>query len=93
MGMHEGPVALHPALLLDHRRKPHRAFRIGQKSNVQVHKFVCVGTLEERIDEMIERKKGIVKEVIGSGEQWITELSNEELKSVFALSGEAVEEG
>jgi SNF2 family DNA or RNA helicase len=70
-----------------------RAFRIGQKSNVQVHKFVCVGTLEERIDEMIERKKGIVQEVIGSGEQWITELSNEELKSVFALSGEAVEEG
>jgi SNF2 family DNA or RNA helicase len=42
---------------------------------------------------MIERKKGIVQEVIGSGEQWITELSNEELKSVFALSGEAVEEG
>ena len=70
-----------------------RAFRIGQKSNVQVHKFVCVGTLEERIDEMIERKKSIVKEVIGSGEQWITELSNEELKSVFALSGDAVEEG
>ncbi|MFN0102375.1 MAG: DEAD/DEAH box helicase [Bryobacteraceae bacterium] len=70
-----------------------RAFRIGQKSNVQVHKFVCVGTLEERIDEMIERKKAIVLDVIGSGEQWITELSNEELKSVFALSGEAVEEG
>ena len=49
-----------------------RAFRIGQKSNVQVHKFICVGTLEERVDEMIERKKGIVQEVIGTGEQWIT---------------------
>jgi SNF2 family DNA or RNA helicase len=69
-----------------------RAFRIGQKSNVQVHKFVCVDTLEERIDEMIERKKGIVQEVIGTGEGWITELSNEELKAVFALGGDAVEE-
>lgn len=69
-----------------------RAFRIGQKSNVQVHKFICVGTLEERVDEMIERKKGIVQEVIGTGEQWITELSNEELKSVFALTSEAMEE-
>jgi SNF2 family DNA or RNA helicase len=69
-----------------------RAFRIGQKSNVQVHKFICAGTLEERIDEMIERKKGIVQDVIGTGEQWITELSNEELKSVFALTSEAMEE-
>jgi SNF2 family DNA or RNA helicase len=69
-----------------------RAFRIGQLRNVQVHKFLCVGTLEERIDEMIESKKSIVNEVIGTGEGWITELSNEELKSVFALSAEALDE-
>jgi SNF2 family DNA or RNA helicase len=69
-----------------------RAFRIGQLRNVQVHKFLCVGTLEERIDEMIESKKSIVNEVIGTGEGWITELSNEELKNVFALSAEALDE-
>jgi SNF2 family DNA or RNA helicase len=51
-----------------------------------------VGTLEERIDEMIESKKSIVNEVIGTGEGWITELSNEELKNVFALSAEALDE-
>ena len=69
-----------------------RAFRIGQLRNVQVHKYLCVGTLEERIDEMIESKKSIVNEVIGTGEGWITELSNEELKNVFALSAEALDE-
>ncbi|NUQ64753.1 MAG: DEAD/DEAH box helicase, partial [Pirellulales bacterium] len=67
-----------------------RAFRIGQKQNVQVHKFVCAGTFEERIDEMIESKKEIAENVIGAGESWLTELSNRELKEIFALSKEAV---
>jgi len=67
-----------------------RAFRIGQTRNVQVHKFVCVGTLEERIDEMIERKKSIAEDIIGTGEQWITELSNAELHEVFSLRSDAV---
>jgi len=67
-----------------------RAFRIGQKRNVQVHKFICAGTLEDKIDEMIERKKEIVENVVGTGEGWLTELSNEELKNVFALRKEAV---
>ena len=67
-----------------------RAFRIGQTRNVQVHKFVCVGTLEERIDEMIERKKSIAEDIIGTGEQWITELSNAELHEVFSLRTDAV---
>ncbi len=67
-----------------------RAFRIGQTKNVQVHKFLCVGTLEERIDEMIENKKEIAEGVIGSGEGWLTELSTDELKELFALSKEAV---
>lgn len=67
-----------------------RAFRIGQTRNVQVHKFLCVGTLEEKIDEMIERKKEIAEGVVGTGEAWLTELSTAELKEVFALREEAV---
>ncbi len=67
-----------------------RAFRIGQTRNVQVHKFICAGTLEERIDEMIERKSAIADEVVGTGEGWLTELSNDELKEIFALGKEAV---
>jgi len=67
-----------------------RAFRIGQKRNVQIHKFVCVGTLEERIDEMIERKKAIAGNVVGAGEAWLTELSTKEIKELFALRQEAL---
>jgi SNF2 family DNA or RNA helicase len=69
-----------------------RAFRIGQTRNVQVHKYICAGTLEEKIDEMIERKKGIAETVVGTGEGWLTELSNRELKQLLALRHEAVEE-
>jgi SNF2 family DNA or RNA helicase len=69
-----------------------RAFRIGQKKNVQVHKFVCTGTLEEKIDDMIEQKQKLATDVISSGESWLTELSNQELKQVFALSKEALAE-
>jgi SNF2 family DNA or RNA helicase len=67
-----------------------RAFRIGQTRNVQVHKFICAGTLEDRIDEMIERKKEIAENVVGTGEGWLTELSNEEIRDVFALRKEAL---
>jgi SNF2 family DNA or RNA helicase len=69
-----------------------RAFRIGQTRNVQVHKFLCAGTLEEKIDEMIERKKGIAEKVIGTGEGWLTELSTTELRDLFSLRREAVGE-
>jgi non-specific serine/threonine protein kinase len=69
-----------------------RAFRIGQTRNVQAHKFLCVGTLEEKIDEMIERKKEIAQGVIGTGEGWLTELSTAELKDLFALRKEAIGE-
>jgi SNF2 family DNA or RNA helicase len=69
-----------------------RAFRIGQTRNVQVHKFICAGTLEEKIDEMIARKRGIAEKVIGTGEGWLTELSTAELKNLFALRKEAVGE-
>jgi SNF2 family DNA or RNA helicase len=66
-----------------------RAFRIGQRRNVQVHKFVCVGTLEERIDQMIEQKKELAEVVVGAGEGWITELSTGQLRELFALSRSA----
>ncbi|HVU66889.1 MAG TPA: DEAD/DEAH box helicase, partial [Ktedonobacteraceae bacterium] len=69
-----------------------RAFRIGQKKNVQVHKFVCVGTLEERIDQMIEQKKELAENIVGSGESWLTEMSTAQLKELFSLSREAVGE-
>ncbi|KAF5426195.1 Superfamily II DNA or RNA helicase, SNF2 family [Candidatus Methanophagaceae archaeon] len=68
-----------------------RVFRIGQTKNVQVHKFVCIGTLEERIDQMIEQKKELAESIIGAGEAWVTELSTEQLREVFTLSREAVE--
>jgi SNF2 family DNA or RNA helicase len=60
---------------------------------VQVHKFVCRGTLEERIDAMIDEKKELARSIIGAGESWITELSNEELAELVALSRDAVETG
>jgi SNF2 family DNA or RNA helicase len=69
-----------------------RAFRIGQRSNVQVRKFVCVGTLEERIDAMIESKKALARMTIGSGENWLTELSVAQLRDLISLSGDAVAE-
>jgi SNF2 family DNA or RNA helicase len=62
-----------------------RAFRIGQTKNVQVHKFIALGTLEERIDEMIESKQSLAESVVGTGESWISELSNDELRDLVSL--------
>jgi SNF2 family DNA or RNA helicase len=62
-----------------------RAFRIGQKRNVQVHKFVTTGTLEEMIDDMIESKKGLAQAIVGSGENWLTEMSTDELRKIVSL--------
>jgi SNF2 family DNA or RNA helicase len=69
-----------------------RAFRIGQTRNVQVHKFVCLGTLEEKIDAMIERKQEVAGRVVGTGEAWLSELSNAQLRDLFALRREAIGE-
>jgi len=67
-----------------------RAHRIGQERQLQVHKFVCIGTMEERIDAMLEAKKDLADKIIGTGEDWLTELSTEKLRTLFALSREAV---
>ncbi|GBF78379.1 putative helicase, partial [Paenibacillus sp. 598K] len=62
-----------------------RAYRMGQTRDVQVHKFISLGTLEERIDEMLESKQQLSDNVITSSEGWITELSNEALTELFSL--------
>ncbi|THF84599.1 DEAD/DEAH box helicase [Cohnella fermenti] len=62
-----------------------RAYRMGQTRDVQVHKFIALGTLEERIDEMLESKQQLSDNVISASEGWITELSTEELKDLFTL--------
>jgi len=62
-----------------------RAFRIGQTRNVLVHKFVCLGTLEERIDAMIEEKKALAERIVGSGERWLTEMSTADLRELVKL--------
>jgi hypothetical protein len=67
-----------------------RAFRIGQRRDVQVRKFVCVGTLEEKIDAMIEQKKALAEQIVGTGESWLTDLSAAALRDVLTLSPEAV---
>ncbi len=67
-----------------------RAFRIGQRKNVFVHKFVAMGTLEERIDAMIEDKKRLSSLVVGTDESWLTELDNDTFKELIALRHSAV---
>jgi len=67
-----------------------RAFRIGQRKNVQVRKMLCVGTLEERIDRMIEDKKDLAQRIVGTGEAWLTELDTAQLRELVALSSDAV---
>ncbi|WP_438348083.1 DEAD/DEAH box helicase [Paenibacillus sp. FA6] len=62
-----------------------RAYRMGQTKDVQVHKFISLGTLEERIDEMLENKQQLSDNVISSSEGWITELSTDELQDLFSL--------
>ncbi|MUL40557.1 ATP-dependent helicase [Streptomonospora sp. PA3] len=67
-----------------------RAFRIGQRRDVQVRKLVCVGTVEERVDEMIERKRRLAASAVGTGEDWLGDLSTAELREVVRLAPEAV---
>ncbi|GAB4058953.1 DEAD/DEAH box helicase [Catellatospora paridis] len=69
-----------------------RAFRIGQRRDVQVRKLMCAGTLEERIDAVLEQKKALAEATVGSGEAWLTELSTDALRDLVALNRDAVVE-
>ena len=69
-----------------------RAFRIGQTRTVQVHAFVCAGTLEEKINEMLARKRDVAARVVGTGESWLTEMNNDQLRDLLKLRPDAVEE-
>ncbi|MHC9544049.1 MAG: DEAD/DEAH box helicase [Vulcanimicrobiota bacterium] len=69
-----------------------RAFRIGQTRTVEVHKFICAGTFEEKLDEILENKRDLAERVVGHGEGWITELSAKELKNIMALRATAFQQ-
>jgi SNF2 family DNA or RNA helicase len=60
-----------------------RAYRIGQKNNVMVHRFITKNTFEEKINEMIQRKKALAEMTVATGENWIGNLSNKELHEIF----------
>ncbi len=62
-----------------------RAYRIGQQKNVMVHRFITKASFEERINEMIQNKKALAEMTVSTGESWIGNLSNKELKDVFEL--------
>ncbi|GAX37172.1 DEAD/DEAH box helicase [Nodularia sp. NIES-3585] len=67
-----------------------RVFRIGQTRNVQVHKFVCTGTLEEKIHDMIESKKQLAEQVVNTGEEWLTEMNTDQLRDLLILDRSAI---
>ncbi|MCE2882341.1 MAG: DEAD/DEAH box helicase, partial [Planctomycetaceae bacterium] len=69
-----------------------RAFRIGQHRTVNVHKMISEGTLEETIDQMIEQKTELAQQIIGSGEQWLTELSTTQLRDLLTLRRSTMED-
>ncbi|HIK09422.1 MAG TPA: DEAD/DEAH box helicase [Oscillatoriaceae cyanobacterium M33_DOE_052] len=67
-----------------------RVFRIGQTRNVQVHKFVCTGTLEEKIHDLIESKKELAEQIVGSGENWLADLDSDSLRDLIVLDRTAI---
>jgi len=69
-----------------------RAYRIGQHRNVQVYKMVTQGTLEEKIDALLEEKRALAEQVVGSGEGWVTELDDDALRALVSLGDDALVE-
>lgn len=69
-----------------------RAYRIGQRNNVQVHKMITQGTLEERIDALLEEKRALAEQVVGSGERWVAELDDQALRALVMLGEDALVE-
>lgn len=66
-----------------------RTYRIGQTKNVQVHKLITIGTLEEKIDALLESKRDLADRVVGTGEGWLTELDDDALRRLVALDPDA----
>jgi hypothetical protein len=66
-----------------------RVHRIGQRRAVHIHRLVCAGTVEEKVGELLERKRGLASRIVGRGEQWVTELDDDGLRQLFALSSDA----
>ena len=62
-----------------------RTWRIGQDKTVFVHKMVCRGTLEERIDALLNDKRALAESVVSTDESWLTELSTDELRELLRL--------
>jgi non-specific serine/threonine protein kinase len=67
-----------------------RAYRIGQDNNVQVYKLICRGTIEESIDQIIESKRDLAEQVLADSDEWMTELSDQELRSLVSLSADSL---
>ena len=65
-----------------------RAHRIGQRRAVQIHRLVCEGTLEDRIAELLEKKRDLAEAVVGGGEAWIGDLSDAELADLVRLGSD-----
>jgi SNF2 family DNA or RNA helicase len=69
-----------------------RAYRIGQRRDVQVHTFVTLGTIEERVHQMLAEKRAVAEAAVGSGEGWLGDLSTSDLMRLVALAPEAADE-
>jgi hypothetical protein len=67
-----------------------RSYRIGQSRSVQVHKLLCAGTIEEKVDALLEEKRDLAARIVGTGEKWITELDDNALRDLFSLAPDAV---
>jgi len=72
------------------RQATDRTHRIGQTKVVQVRTFICTGTLEERIDELLEQKAALAETIVGTDESWLTELSTRDLRELLTLRSDAV---
>ncbi|HEY6323159.1 MAG TPA: DEAD/DEAH box helicase [Thermoanaerobaculia bacterium] len=66
-----------------------RAHRIGQRRTVQVHKLLCAGTVEEKVDQILEAKRDLAARIVSGGERWITELDDAALRELFSLAPDA----